>query len=77
MTFILKDNIVCAGKYVVNQEADGRTMTLNLLSSSDNMQTPVCDARGNDVAFDVQAYPLIIRAVRNHWNYVDLTEFQL
>ena len=77
MTFILKDNIICAGKYVVNQESDGRTCSINLLSSSDNIQTEVCDSSGNDAHFDIGAYSLILEAIHKHWTYIDLSEWQL
>lgn len=76
MTFILKNTIVCAGKYVVNDEKDD-VCSINLLSSSDNMQTPICDNAGNDILFKIGAMKLIETAIRHHWTYVDLKEFQL
>lgn len=75
MTFLLRDNIICAGKYVMNVDTNDRC-TLNLLSSSDNVQTPACDAKGNDVVFNVAAMDELEMAVRKRWTYVDLRKYQ-
>ena len=75
MTFIMKDNIVCAGKYVANVESNG-DISINLLSSSDNVQTPLCDASGNNVTFNGKAFDLLEDAIRKHWTYVDLRGYQ-
>ena len=68
MTFILKDNIICVGKFDVKRKGTNKN-TLFIIKPNGRRQ-PIATLKN-------EAFDTIATAIKKHWNYVDLSELEI
>lgn len=68
MTFILKDNIICVGKFDVKRKGTNKNK-LYIIKPNGKRQFIA--------TLKKEAFDIIANAIKKHWNYVDLSELEI
>mgnify|MGYP003479757733 CR=1 FL=1 len=78
MTFILKDEIVCVGKFAVEKQDTEVNRRLHYDSKNSKLFIIKPDGEYKKLA-DLKegGYDMISNAIKKHWNYVDLSEYEI
>ena len=77
MTFMLKDQIICVGKFSVEKQS---LSTKKFNNDSVDSKIFIIKPDGNFTKIadlKVGGYEMIESAVKKRWNYVDLKSFQI
>lgn len=78
MTFILKSNIICVGKFAVENQDTEVNRRLHCASKNSKLFIIKPDGEYKKIA-DLKegGFDIISNAIKKRWNYVDLSEYEI